>query len=233
MDKTYTPQNEEKIYSLWESSGAFTPKIDKSKEPFSIILPPPNANEPLHAGHALYVVEDIMVRYHRMLGDPTLWLPGTDHAGIETQFVYEKHLKTEGKSRFDFDRDTLYKLIAEYVNKNRDIAVNQMKRLGFSLDWTRERFTLDEAHNQRVFAVFKKMCEDGLVYRDEKIVNYCTFCGTAFSNLEVVHKTVSSHLWYINYGPLEVATTRPETLLGDTAVAVNPADPRYQKLIGT
>ncbi|MBI2464608.1 valine--tRNA ligase [Candidatus Shapirobacteria bacterium] len=233
MDKTYTPQNEDKIYSLWETSGAFTPKIDKTKEPFSIILPPPNANEPLHAGHALYVVEDIMVRYHRMLGDPTLWLPGTDHAGIETQFVYEKHLKAEGKSRFDFDRDTLYKLIAEYVNKNRDIAVNQMKRLGFSLDWTRERFTLDEAHNQRVFAVFKKMCDDGLVYRDEKIVNYCTFCGTAFSNLEVVHKTVNSHLWYINYGPLEVATTRPETLLGDTAVAVNPSDPRYQKLIGT
>ncbi|MFA5894157.1 MAG: valine--tRNA ligase [Candidatus Shapirobacteria bacterium] len=233
MDKVYQPSGENKIYELWEKSGAFTPTIDKSKKPFSIILPPPNANEPLHAGHALYVVEDIMVRYHRMLGDPTLWLPGTDHAGIETQFVYEKHLKAEGKSRFDFDRDTLYKLIAEYVNKNRDIAVNQMKRLGFSMDWTRERFTLDEAHNQRVFAVFKKMCDDGLVYRDEKIVNYCTFCGTAFSNLEVVHKTVNSHLWYINYGPLEVATTRPETLLGDTAVAVNPSDPRYKKLIGT
>lgn len=233
MDKVYQPSSENQIYDLWEKSGAFTPKIDKSKEPFSIILPPPNANEPLHAGHALYVVEDIMVRYHRMLGDPTLWLPGTDHAGIETQFVYEKHLKAEGKSRFDFDRDTLYKLIAEYVNKNRDIAVNQMKRLGFSLDWTRERFTLDEAHNQRVFAVFKRMCDDGLIYRDEKIVNYCTRCGTAFSNLEVEHKTVNSHLWYINYGPLEVATTRPETLLGDTAVAVNPSDPRYQKLIGT
>jgi len=107
MDKTYTPSGEETIYSLWEKSGAFTPTIDHSRKPFTIILPPPNANEPLHAGHALYVVEDIMVRYHRMLGDPTLWLPGTDHAGIETQFVYEKHLKAEGKSRFDFDRDTL------------------------------------------------------------------------------------------------------------------------------
>jgi valyl-tRNA synthetase len=233
MDKVYQPSSEQKIYDLWENSGAFIPTIDHSKQPFYIILPPPNANEPLHAGHALYVVEDIMVRYHRMLGDPTLWLPGTDHAGIETQFVYEKHLKAEGKSRFDYDRDTLYKLIADYVDKNRDIAVNQMKRLGFSMDWTRERFTLDEAHNNRIFAVFKKMADDGLVYRDEKIVNYCTFCGTAFSNLEVVHKSVNSHLWYINYGPLEVATTRPETLLGDTAVAVNPSDPRYQKLIGT
>ncbi|HPJ16633.1 MAG TPA: valine--tRNA ligase [Candidatus Woesebacteria bacterium] len=233
MDKTYQPSSEENIYQLWENSGAFTPKIDQSKTPFTVILPPPNANEPLHAGHALFTVEDIMVRYHRMLGDPTLWLPGTDHAGIETQFVFEKHLKADGKSRFDYDRDTLFKLIADYVNTNRDIAKSQMKRLGFSLDWTRERFTLDPEHNARVFAVFKKMSQDGLIYRDEKIVNYCTFCGTAFSNLEVVHKTVDSHLWYLNYGPLEVATTRPETMLGDTAVAVNPADPRYQKLIGT
>lgn len=233
MDKTYSPSSEEQNYQLWEKSGAFTPTIDKSKTPFTIILPPPNANEPLHAGHALFVVEDIMVRFHRMLGDPTLWLPGTDHAGIETQFVYEKHLKAEGKSRFDFDRNTLYGLIANYVNENRSIAKSQLKRLGFSLDWTRERFTLDDAHNHRVFSVFKKMCDDGLVYRDEKIVNYCTFCGTAFSNLEVVHKTVNSHLWYLKYGPLTVATTRPETMLGDTAVAVNPHDSRYQNLIGT
>lgn len=233
MDKTYSPSSEENIYKLWEESGAFTPTIDHSKKPFTIILPPPNANEPLHAGHALFTVEDIMVRFHRMLGDPTLWLPGTDHAGIETQFVFEKHLKAEGKSRFDYDSVTLYSLIADYVNENRTIAKSQMKRLGFSLDWTRERFTLDEAHNKRVFAVFKKMCDDGLIYRDEKIVNYCTFCGTAFSNLEVIHKSVDSHLWFINYGPLQVATTRPETMLGDTAVAVNPTDPRYKHLIGT
>ena len=233
MDKTYQPNSEENIYQLWEKSGAFTPQIDHSKTPFTVILPPPNANEPLHAGHALFTVEDIMVRYHRMLGDPTLWLPGTDHAGIETQFVFEKHLKADGKSRFDYDRETLFELIATYVNTNRDIAKSQMKRLGFSLDWTRERFTLDPDHNARVFAVFRKMSADGLVYRDEKIVNYCTFCGTAFSNLEVVHKTVDSHLWYLDYGSLQVATTRPETMLGDTAVAVNPTDPRYQKLIGT
>lgn len=233
MDKAYTPEHEKATYEMWESLGVFTPKIDKTKKPFTVILPPPNANEPLHAGHALYTVEDIMVRYHRMLGDPTLWLPGTDHAGIETQFVYEKHLKNEGKSRFDFDSATLYKNIAKYVDENRDIAKQQMKRLGFSLDWTRERFTLDEAHNKRIFAVFAKMCNDNLIYRDEKIVNYCTFCGTAFSNLEVVHKTVESSLWYFNYGPISVATTRPETMLGDTAVAVNPDDPRYKKLIGT
>jgi valyl-tRNA synthetase len=240
MDKNYNLTVEEDIYRLWESSGAFTPVVPpnpaeakKTNPPFTIILPPPNANEPLHAGHALYTVEDIMARFHRMLGQPTLWLPGTDHAGIETQFVFEKHLQKEGKSRFDYDRNTLYQLISDYVNQNRDIAVKQMKRLGFSLDWTRERFTLDPEHNQRIFAVFHRMVKEGLVYRDEKIVNYCTFCGTAFSNLEVVHKSVASHLWYIKYGPLTVATTRPETMLGDTAVAVNPKDKRYQQLIGT
>ena len=233
MEKIYTNDQEESVYKLWEKSGAFTPKIDKSKKPFTIILPPPNANEALHAGHALFTVEDIMVRYHRMLGDPTLWLPGTDHAGIETQFVFEKHLKAEGKSRFDYDRDTLYDMVMEYVNKNRTIAVDQMKRCGFSLDWSREKFTLDSKHTQTVYDVFAKMHADGLIYRDEKIVNYCTFCGTAFSNLEVDHKTVNSHLWYIKYGPLTVATTRPETMLGDTAIAVNPQDKRYVKLIGT
>jgi len=244
MDSKYNHQDYEKnIYALWEKSGAFTPVVPKNpveakknKKPFSIILPPPNANEPLHAGHALYTVEDIMVRYHRMLGDPTLWLPGTDHAGIETQFVFEKYLKKEGKSRFDYDRDTLYKLIAEYVDKNRNIAIEQMKRLGFSLDWTRERFTLDADHNRRIFSVFHRMVGEGLVYRDEKIVNYCTFCGTAFSNLEVVHKTVESKLWYLRYPIvgekdtfITVATTRPETMLGDTAIAVNPTDKRYTK----
>jgi len=239
MDKAYTPASEAQIYEIWLKSGAFTPKVPKDpakarlkKEPFTIILPPPNANNPLHAGHALYTVEDILARYHRMLGDPTLWLPGTDHAGIETQFVFEKYLQKQGKSRFDYDRETLFKMIFDYVNENRDVAKNQLKRLGFSLDWTREKFTMDEDHIARVYAVFRKMIDEGLVYRDEKIVNYCTFCGTAFSNLEVEHKTVHSHLWYIKYGPLTVATTRPETMLGDTAIAVNPKDKRYQSLIG-
>jgi len=174
-----------------------------------------------------------------MLGDPTLWLPGTDHAGIETQFVFEKYLQKQGKSRFDYDRQTLFKMIFDYVNENRDVAKNQMKRLGFSLDWTREKFTMDPDHISRVYAVFHRMVDEGLVYRDEKIVNYCTFCGTAFSNLEVEHKTVNSHLWYFKYPVvgennqfITVATTRPETMLGDTAVAVNPKDPRYKNLSG-
>ena len=244
MDKAYNPANEAQIYEQWQNSGAFTPIVPKNpkearlkKEPFTIILPPPNANNPLHAGHALFTVEDIMIRYHRMLGDPTLWLPGTDHAGIETQFVFEKYLQKQGKSRFDYDRETLFKLIFDYVNKNRDVAKNQMKRLGFSLDWTREKFTMDEDHIARVYAIFNRMVNEGLVYRDEKIVNYCTFCGTAFSNLEVEHKNVDSHLWYFKYPIVgekdrfvTVATTRPETMLGDTAVAVNPKDKRYADL---
>lgn len=244
MEKSYNPSSEDKIYDLWQDSGAFTPvvpqdpvKARKEKEPFTIILPPPNANNPLHAGHALYTVEDIMIRFHRMLDgkDKTLWLPGTDHAGIETQFVFEKHLQKQGKSRFDYDRDTLFKMIFDYVNENRDVAKNQMKRLGFSLDWTREKFAMDPDHNDRIYAVFRKMVNEGLVYRDEKIVNYCTYCGTAFSNLEVIHKSVDSHLWYFKYpivgekdAFITVATTRPETMLGDTAVAVNPKDPRYK-----
>jgi len=244
MDKAYNPSSEGQIYDQWLDSGAFTPIVPdnpiearKKKEPFTIILPPPNANNPLHAGHALYTVEDIMARYHRMLGDPTLWLPGTDHAGIETQFVFEKYLQKQGKSRFDYDRETLFKMIFDYVNENRDVAKNQMKRLGFSLDWTREKFTMDPDHISRVYAIFNRMVKEGLIYRDEKIVNYCTFCGTAFSNLEVEHKAVNSHLWYFKYPIvgekdrfITVATTRPETMLGDTAVAVNPKDPRYSDL---
>ncbi|MBP6989512.1 valine--tRNA ligase [Candidatus Shapirobacteria bacterium] len=232
MDKSYSSVTESEIYQSWEKSGAFTPKIDKTKTPFSIILPLPNANDPMHMGHAVFTVQDIMVRFHRMLGDPTLWLPGGDHAGIETQFVFEKRLQKEGKSRFDYDRQTLYQMIWDFVENNRTLNQFQMKKLGFSMDWTRYHYSLEPKIVGNVLETFKKLYHDGLVYRDEKIVNYCTFCGTAFSNLEVVHKNVDSHLWYIKYGPLTVATTRPETMLGDTAVAVNPKDKRYQKLIG-
>jgi valyl-tRNA synthetase len=239
MDKAYNPESEAQIYDLWSTSSAFTPKVPKDPkkariehEPFTIILPPPNANNPLHAGHALFTVEDIMVRFHRMLGDPTLWLPGTDHAGIETQFVFEKYLQKQGKSRFDYDRETLFKMIFDYVNENRDVAKNQMKRLGFSLDWTREKFTMDPDHIARVYAVFNRMVNEGLVYRGEKIVNYCTHCGTSFSNLEVNYIDETTCLYYMNYGPFVLATTRPETKFGDTAVAVNPKDKRYSKYVG-
>lgn len=239
MDKAYNSSRENDIYHLWEKSGAFTPKVPKNPksarikdQPYSIILPLPNANDPMHMGHALFTVQDILIRYHRMLGHPTLWLPGSDHAGIETQFVFEKNLVKEGKSRFDFDRQTLYRLIWDFVEDNRKLNQFQMKQLGFSMDWTRYHYSLEEPIVQNVLATFKKLYHDNLIYRDEKIVNYCTYCGTAFSNLEVEHKTVNSHLWYIKYGPLTVATTRPETMLGDTAVAVNPNDKRYQHLIG-
>ncbi len=232
MDKSYSSATEADIYRSWEKSGAFTPKIDKSKTPFSIVLPLPNASDPMHMGHALFTIQDILVRYHRMLGDPTLWLPGADHAGIETQFVFEKKLQKEGKSRFDYDRQTLYKMIWDFVEENRILNQFQMKKLGFSMDWTRYHYSLEPKIVDNVLLTFKKLYDDGLIYRDEKIVNYCTHCGTAFSNLEVVHKTVYSHLWYIKYGLLTVATTRPETMLGDTAIAVNPKDKRYKNLIG-
>jgi len=233
MDKRFQPEKvEEKLYHFWEERGYFTPQIDPEKEPFTILLPPPNANDPLHMGHALYVVEDILCRWHRMRGEPTLFLPGTDHAGIETQFVFEKELAKEGKSRFDFDRDTLYRMIEDYVEKNRGIAKEQMKRLGFSLDWTREKYTLDPEILETIFATFRKLHKDGLIYRGERIVNYCPHCGTAFSNLEVKYQERKDYLYYLDYGLLSIATTRPETIFADTAVAVNPSDERYQELVG-
>lgn len=239
MDKNYDhKQYEEKIYSDWEASGAFTPPsgdvVQKGNlKPFSIIMPPPNANDPLHVGHAMFVtIEDIFTRYHRMKGEATLWLPGTDHAGIETQFVFEKKLAKQGKSRFDFDRDTLYKMIWDYVQDNSGVAIDQMKRLGASADWTRYKFTLDPEIVKEVIKTFIKLHKEDLIYRSVKLVNYCTKCGTAYSELEVEHEEREDKLYKINYGKLNVATTRPETMLGDVAVAVNPEDPRYKNLIG-
>lgn len=239
MDKNYQPkQFEESIYQSWENNNFFEAKINKNKKPFSIILPPPNANANLHLGHAMYVYEDIMIRYHKLLGDEVLWLPGADHAGFETQFVFEKHLASQGKSRFDYDRDTLFQMIWEFVMKNRDNMENQLRRLGFFLDWKKKKFTMDEDIVKIVYQTFEKLYKQGLVYRDKKIINYCTFCGTSFSDLEVVDKEKNSSLYYIKYpfvnkkGYIVVATTRPETLLGDTAVAVNPKDKRYKRLIG-
>jgi len=238
MDSNYRPQLvEEKIYREWEEKGYFSANINKKKKPFSIVLPPPNANADLHLGHAMYVVEDIMIRYHKLLGDETLWLPGADHAGFETQFVFEKHLKKEGKTRFDFDRNTLFKMIWDFVEKNRGNMESQLRRLGFALDWKKKKFTMDKEIVKIVYKTFKKLHDQDLVYREKRLVNYCTFCGTSFSDLEVVHKEKITSLFYIKYlipdgRFIEVATTRPETLLGDTAVAVNPKDKRYKDLIG-
>lgn len=231
--KNYTPaDHEQSIYSLWEQSGAFTPKIDKKQKPFTIILPLPNANDPMHMGHCLFTVEDILVRWHRMMGEPTLWLPGGDHAGIETQYVFEKVLSKEGKSRFDFDRATLYQMIAEFVDKNKNLNKDQMKLLGFSMDWTRYHYSMEPEMVNRVLATFRKLHADGLVYRGERMVNFCTRCGTAFSDLEVDYVERQDPLYYLKYGPFTLATTRPETKFGDTAVAVNPGDKRYQAMVG-
>ncbi len=234
MDKTYDHRKvEKKIYKEWEEKAYFAPEISPDGAPYCIILPPPNANGALHFGHAMFTIEDILIRYHRMKGFAALWLPGTDHAGIETQFVFEKKLKTQGKSRLDFDQETLYEMIEEYVNENRGGIQNQLRRLGFSLDWSREKYTLDPDIVSLVRKTFKRMYDDGLIFRNYQPVNYCTFDGTSFSDLEVAYEERRDPLYYIKYGPLTLATTRPETKFGDTAVAVNPSDKRYQKYIGT
>lgn len=233
MDKNFDPKTvEDAIYRMWESGGYFTPKIDKKKKPFTILLPLPNANDPMHMGHAMFTVQDILVRYHRMKGDPTLWLPGGDHAGIETQYVFEKRLAKEGKSRFDFDRETLYGMISDFVEQNKNLNRDQMKRLGFSLDWTRYKYSLDPNIVHIVFDTFYKLHKDGLLYRDDRLVNYCTKCGTSYSDLEIKHVEQTDPLYYMKYGPFTLATVRPETKFGDTAVAVNPKDKRYKQWIG-
>jgi valyl-tRNA synthetase len=234
MDKVYNHNAvEEKIYQTWEEKGYFKPQERfGKKQNYSIILPLPNANAPLHFGHAMFVIEDVLTRYHRMQGFKTLWLPGADHAGFETQFVFEKKLQAEGKSRFDYDRGTLYKKIWDFVQENRPVMENQLRRLGFSLDWDKSKFPLDPDIIKIVYETFKKLHDDGLVYRAKRLVNYCTFDGTSFSDLEVVYEERKNPLYYIKYGPLVLATTRPETKFGDTAVAVHPDDKRYQKYIG-
>jgi valyl-tRNA synthetase len=239
MDKIYDQtKTEEKWYKFWEDSGFFRPEVNPDGKPYTIILPPPNANADLHFGHAMMSIEDILIRFKRMQGYSTLWLPGSDHAGIETQVVFEKHLAKEGKSRFDYDRETLYKMIFEFVQKNKGSMEHQLRRLGFSVDWSREKFTLDPDIINLVYQTFKKMFDEGLVYRANRLVNYCTKMGTGFSDLEVLYIERKDKLYFIRYpfrdgsGSVTIATTRPETLFGDTAVAVNPEDPRYAGIIG-
>lgn len=234
MDSRYDHKlYEEDIYKKWEESGAFTPKISKTKKPFTIVMPPPNANDDLHIGHARFVaIEDIIIRYKRMQGFSTLWLPGADHAGIETQYVFEKKLAEKNKSRFDYDRETLFKLIWDYVENNRGKMEGQLRALGASCDWSRNKFTLDPDIVKIVYATFKKLYDDGLVYRGEQIVNYCPKCGTAFSQLEVNQVQRKDSIYYLNYKSLTIATTRPETIFADVAIAINPKDKRAKSLVG-
>lgn len=232
LGKSYIPQDyESDIYDLWEKADAFKPSGKGT--PFSIVMPPPNANAQLHIGHTLmFGVEDVIVRYKRMAGYDVLWLPGADHAGFETQVVYEKHLKAEAKSRFDFSREQLYQQIYDFVGENRDNFNDIFRRLGASCDWSRFTFTLDEKVVKTAYSTFKKMWDDGLIYRGERLVNYCTHHRTGFADIEVEYSEQTTPLYYMKYGPFELATTRPETKFGDTAVAVNPNDDRYKDSIG-
>lgn len=234
LAKVYEPaQYESDIYALWEKQGAFTPKSGSHGDSYSLVVPPPNANGDLHLGHGLTLtLEDIAVRYHRLKGRHALLLPGADHAGFETQVVYEKELAKQGKSRFDLSREELYRQIWDFVAQNRQNYESQFRRLGAGVDWTRYTFTLDPRVIRTAYDSFKKMWEQKLIYRGERLVNYCTFHRTGFADIEVAYKDATTPLYYMKYGPFELATTRPETKFGDTAVAVHPEDKRYQQWVG-
>lgn len=226
---------EDRIYKLWEDSGFFNPDvciekgiIDKEAKPFTIIMPPVNANGSLHAGHGLVMtIEDIMVRYKRMQGYKTLWLPGLDHAGFETQVVYEKKLEKEGRSRFGMDPKLLYGEILDFTLTNSSNIKNQIRKMGSSCDWSREKFTLDEGVVKIVYQTFKKLSEDDLIYRGNRIVSWCSKHQTSFSDLEIKDEERVENFYYLKYGPFVIATSRPETKFGDKYVVMHPKDTRY------
>lgn len=239
LAKAYEPdQYEPNIYAMWEESGAFSPS--GKGDPFSVVMPPPNANGNLHIGHALDMnLKDIIVRYKRMAGGDVAFIPGADHAGFETWVVYEKELEKQGKSRFDFSRETLYSQVWDFVEKQRGNMELQLRALGTSASWKDLVFTLDEKVIKTVNATFKKLWDEGLIYRGERVVNYSTAYQTSYADIEVDHREEKGTLWKIAYptydrvGEIIIATTRPETLFGDVAVAVHPDDERYKHLIGT
>lgn len=241
LEKTYNAKKyEEEIYKAWEKGGFFKPEINSKGKPFGLVIPPPNITAELHLGQALCnTIKDIVLRYRRMNGEKVLYVPGTDHAGIATQAVIEKELKKKGKTRHDLGREKFVKQVWKWKEKYGNQITDQLKRLGTSCDWDREKFTLSPELNKAVNKVFVQLYKDGLIYRGNYLVNWCTRCGTAVSDLEVDYKDVQGKLWELKYpfkdDPTEfvvVATTRPETMLGDAAVAVNPKDKRYKKLIG-
>ena len=224
---------EKQISARWQNGGYFKAQRDPDKKPYTIVLPPPNASGKMHTGNVLMIaIEDLLIRWKRMNGYSALWLPGTDHAGFETQTTFERELKKEGKSRFDYDRNTLYKMIWDFVQKNKNLIEEQIKNMGASIDWSRYTFTLDSHVLDIVYKTFFKMFREGLVYRNNYMVNYCPKCGTTFADLEIEHIDRIDPLYYIKYGPFTLATVRPETKFGDTAVAVHPNDKRYKEYIG-
>jgi len=240
IPKAYEPGGiEKKWYDFWLQRGYFTPQIDYSKKPFVVIMPPANVTGKLHLGHALTdTLEDIMVRWHRMKGEPTLWLPGTDHAGIATQVVTEQKLAKQGLNKKDIGLEEFLKAAWVGANESREAINLQHKMMGVSCDWSREKFTLDEGPSRAVNVAFVRLYNKGLIYRGERMINWCPRCQTALSDLEVEHKDIAGHLYHIRYALedgdefISVATTRPETFFGDTAVAVNPEDKRYKRYIG-
>jgi len=241
LAKAYDPKKvENRIYGLWEKSEFFNPdKLPgKRKKPYTIVIPPPNVTGELHMGHALNaIIQDILIRQKRMQGFKALWIPGTDHAGIATQNVVEKQLKKQGKTRFDLGKEKFIEEVWQWKEKYGNIILNQFKKLGVSCDWSRTRFTMDKEYVKAVNTAFLHYQKKGWIYKGRRVVNWCPRCQTSLSDLELEHKEEESYLWYIKYplkdkGHITVATTRPETMLGDTAVAVNPKDKRYKSLVG-
>ena len=230
---------EKKIYNFWEKNSLFKPKEKKSKKTFSIVIPPPNITGKLHMGHALNnSLQDVLIRYYRMHGYETLWQPGTDHAGIATQAIVEKNLSKENINKNDIGREKFLKKVWEWKTKSGGIILEQLKKLGCSCDWSRSRFTMDEQMSKTVTKVFVALYNKKLIYKDKKLVNWDTKLQTAISDLEVLQKEIQSQLYYINYTLVDsdeyitIATTRPETMMGDAAIAVNPKDSRFKNLVG-
>ncbi len=241
MPKAYNPAAVERaLYERWERAGYFTAKLEGGKEPFTIIMPPPNLTGELHLGHAMMdTVEDILIRWHRMKGDPALWLPGVDHAAIAVNALVEAELKAEGLDRREIGREAYLERVWAFVNRNRARIFTQHKRLGISADWTREHFTMDPGPALAVRTIFRQLFDDGLIYRGNRIINWCPNCMSALSDLEVEHEEEQSFLWHVRYPLVDeagadtgtfitIATTRPETIVADTAIAVHPGDGRYQ-----
>ena len=240
LSKLYEPsQVEDRIYDFWQKGGYFHAKIDKNKTPYTIVIPPPNITGQLHMGHALdETLQDILIRWKRMSGYCTLWLPGTDHAAIATESKIVEAMRKEGLTKEEIGRDAFMNRAWEWKAQYGGRIVEQLKKLGSSCDWERERFTMDEGCSDAVNEVFVKYYEKGLIYRGERMINWCPHCVTSLSDAEVTFEEQAGHFWHLRYpfsdgsGYVELATTRPETLLGDTAVAVNPNDPRYKDIIG-
>ncbi len=238
MDKTYAPQAiEGALYSEWEEGGAFRCHRDPAKKPFTIMMPPPNITGQLHMGHAMDVtIQDTLTRFHRMRGEAALWLPGTDHASIATEVKIIEKMAQEGIKKEDVGREGFLERAWAWKEQYGGRIVEQLRRMGASCDWSRERFTMDEGCSHAVNEVFCNLYEKDLIYRGDRIINWCPVCKTALSDAEVEYEEQATHIWHIRYcgphGDVVVATTRPETMLGDTGVAVHPDDPRYQHLIG-